>query len=128
MADQEGRYGVGLAVPFGFAAADLKQATGTRLLEFDLSLELATKRDEMPYEKGRGSRLHQLKHTKVAQSGQRSLAAHLVREALAADPRIRVGASVVHNDGGEVSISTEYSERRYTGSGGEGRIDYEVPA
>jgi hypothetical protein len=128
MAEDEGRYGVGLAMPFGFGASDLKTATGTRLLEFDLALELATKQNEMPYENGRGSRVHLLKHTKMGRSARQAAASHLVQEALAADPRVSVGDTVVSGTGGDVAISTAYAERRYTGSGGEGRIDYEVPA
>lgn len=128
MSNEEGRYGVGLAMPFGFASNDLKTATGTRLLEFDLSLEVATKKGELPYDMNRGSRVHLLKHTKVGRTARTAMAGHLMAEALAADKRVRVGATTASGDGGELSISTAYAERRYSGSDGEGRIDYEVPA
>jgi len=128
MSDEEGRFGVGLAMPFGFASTDLKQATGTRLLEMDLTLEVGTKRGELPWDMHRGSRLHLLKHTKVGKTARSALAGHLVQEALVFDKRIRVGATEATGTGGELQVSTAYAERRYNGSGGEGRIDYEVPA
>lgn len=124
----ETRHGVGLAMPFGFASSDLKLATGTRLLEFDLALEVATKRGELPYDMNRGSRLHLLKHTKMGQVARRAAAAHLMAEAMGGDPRVIAGATVVSGGSGAFTISTDYVERRYSGSGGAGRIDYEVPA
>ena len=122
------RYGVGLAMPFGFASSDLKQATGTRLLEMDLALEVGTKRGELPYDMHRGSRLHRLKHTKVGKTSRAAMAGHLMQEALSADKRIRVGTTEAAGSGGELQVSTGYKERRYDGSGGEGTIDYEVPS
>ncbi len=128
MSDDEGRYGVGLAVPFGFASDDLRQATGTRLLEMDLAMAAGVRRGELPYAMREGGRLHLLKHTKVPRAGKVALAAHLMGEALRQDPRVIVGETTVSNDGGAVTVSTAYEERRYSGTEGQGRIDYEVPA
>jgi len=115
-------------MPFGFASNDLKQATGTRLLEMDLTLEVGTKRGELPYDMHRGSRLHLLKHTKIGKTARGAMAGHLMQEAMGADKRIRVGATAAKGSGGELQVSTGYAERRYDGSGGEGTIDYEVPS
>lgn len=116
-------------MPFGFASNDLKQATGTRLLEMDLSLEVGTKKGELPYDMHRGSRLHLLKHVKVTNLTRVSMASHLMQEALSPDRRVRVGTTSVSNSGGgQVQISTTYTERGYDGTGGEGTIDFEVPA
>jgi len=127
MADEQ-RYGVGLAMPFGFASSDLKQATDTRLLEMDLTLEVGTKKGELPYDMHRGSRLHLLKHTKIGRTASASMAGHLMQEAMGADKRIRVGTTTTEGSGGELQVSTGYKERGYDGTGGEGTIDYEVPS
>jgi hypothetical protein len=126
--DDDLRYGVGLAMPFGWGASDLRQAAGTRLLEMDLALTVGVNRGELPYALREGGRLRQLKHTKIPSAGRAALAVHLMGEALRQDPRIRVGATTVTSDGGTVTVSTGYEERRYSGSGGSGIVDYEVPA
>ena len=114
-------------MPFGFASSDLKQATGTRLLEMDLTLEVGTKKGELPYDMHRGSRLHLLKHTKIGRTARASMAGHLMQEAMGSDKRVRVGTTTAAGSGGELQVSTGYTERKYDGTGGEGTIDYEVP-
>ena len=124
---RQDRYGEGLAVPVQMGSQGLITVRGLDLLATDVRMTVAIHRGELRYDATKGTRLRQMKHSKVSEYQLGALATHLVGEVIAREERrVRLGRCSAAFDGAELRILVPWTERGYDGTGAPQVTELEV--